>query len=65
MLEIAPSTYYDAKAQPPSPRAVSDAELRPQLRALWEKNYSVYGRRKLTRAAKKAGLEVGRDQSPG
>lgn len=62
MLEIAPSTYYDAKARSPSPRAVRDAELRPQLRALWEKNYSVYGRRKLTRAAKKAGLELGRDQ---
>jgi len=62
VLEIAPSTYYDAKARPPSARAVRDAELRPQLRALWECNYSVYGRRKLTRAAKKAGLDVGRDQ---
>jgi transposase InsO family protein len=62
VLEIAPSTYYDAKARPLSARAVRDAELRPQLRALWEENYSVYGRRKLTRAAKKAGLEVGRDQ---
>ncbi len=29
---------------------------------MWERNYSVYGRRKLTRAAKKAGLDVGRDQ---
>jgi len=36
--------------------------LRPRLRALWERNYSVYGRRKLTKAARKAGLEVGRDQ---
>lgn len=39
-----------------------DAQLRPQLRRLWERNYSVYGRRKLTKAARKAGLEVGRDQ---
>jgi transposase InsO family protein len=62
VLEIAPSTYYDAKDRPPSARAVRDAELRPQLRALWERNYSVYGRRKLTRAAQKAGLDVGRDQ---
>jgi len=30
--------------------------------ALFKKNYSVYGRRKLTRAAKKAGMDVGRDQ---
>ncbi len=34
----------------------------PQLEALWEKNYSVYGRRKLTKAARRAGLDVGRDQ---
>jgi putative transposase len=62
VLEIAPSTYYDAKDRPPSARAERDAELRPKLRALWERNYSVYGRRKLTRAARKAGLELGRDQ---
>jgi len=41
---------------------VRDAQLRPRLRALWERNYSVYGRRKLTKAARKAGLDVGRDQ---
>jgi putative transposase len=62
VLEIAPSTYYDAKSRPPSARAARDAELRPQLRTLWEKNYSVYGRRKLTKAARKAGLDLGRDQ---
>jgi transposase InsO family protein len=62
VLEIAPSTYYDAKVRPLSARAERDAELRPRLRALWERNYSVYGRRKLTRAARKAGLDVGRDQ---
>ena len=39
-----------------------DAELRPALRDLWERNYSVYGRRKLTKAAGRAGLDVGRDQ---
>jgi putative transposase len=62
VLEIAPSTYYDAKARPPSARAKRDAELRPKLRELWERNYSVYGRRKLTKAATKAGLALGRDQ---
>ena len=61
-LEIAPSTYYDARSRPPSARAVRDAELGPQLGALWERNYSVYGRRKLTEAARRAGIEVGRDQ---
>ena len=62
MLEIAPSTYYDAKGRQPSARALRDAELAPQLKALWERNYSVYGRRKLTKAARKAGHDVGRDQ---
>jgi putative transposase len=62
VLEIAPSTYYDAKTRRPSGRAERDAELRPKLRALWQRNYSVYGRRKLTKAARKAGLDVGRDQ---
>ncbi len=34
----------------------------PKIEALWLKNYSVYGRRKLAKAARKAGLDVGRDQ---
>jgi putative transposase len=61
-LEIAPSTYWSAKTRPVSARSVRDAELAPQLRALWEKNYSVYGRRKLTKAARRNGIDVGRDQ---
>ena len=62
MLEIAPSTYYSAKTRPPSARAVADAVLMPILMALWARNYSVYGRRKLTKAARKAGPDIGRDQ---
>jgi len=62
VLEIAPSTYYDAKTRPPSARATRDAALIPLLLALWVRNYSVYGRRKLTKAARKAGHDVGRDQ---
>jgi len=62
VLEIAPSTYYDAKSRPLSARAVRDAVLIPLLLALWKRNYSVYGRRKLTKAARKAGHDVGRDQ---
>jgi putative transposase len=62
VLEIAPSTYYDAKTRPLSARAMRDAVLIPLLLALWVKNYSVYGRRKLTKAARKAGHDVGREQ---
>jgi putative transposase len=62
VLEIAPTTYWSAKTRKPCARAERDAELGPKLEALWVKNYSVYGRRKLTRAAQKAGIDVGRDQ---
>ena len=61
-LQIAPSTYYDAKGRPPSARALRDAELGPKLKVLWVRNYSVYGRRKLAVAARKAGINIGRDQ---
>ena len=61
-LPIAPSTYYGAKSRPPSARARRDATLVPQLVALWRANYSVYGAHKLWRAARRAGIDVGRDQ---
>jgi putative transposase len=61
-LQVAPSTYYAAKTRPASARAQRDAELRPALRALWEANYRVYGARKLWKAARRAGHDVGRDQ---
>ena len=45
-----------------SARQRRDEELGPALEAIWKKNYSVYGRRKLTKAAKRRGLDCGRDQ---
>ncbi len=62
VLQVAPSSYYAAKTRPSSARACRDAELIPQLVALWEDNYRVYGARKLWKAAHRAGLDVGRDQ---
>jgi putative transposase len=61
-VSVAPSTYYDAKTRPPSARACRDAVLGPALRQLWEDNYRVYGARKLWKAARRAGHDVGRDQ---
>lgn len=61
-LQVAPSTYYAAKTRPASARATRDAVLRPAIRQLWEDNYRVYGARKLWKAARRAGWEVGRDQ---
>jgi putative transposase len=61
-VQVAASTYYAAKNRPASARAVRDGELRPALRALWKDNYCVYGARKLWKAARRAGYDVGRDQ---
>jgi putative transposase len=61
-VPVAVSTYYAAKKRPPSARAVRDAEVGPALRTLWEDNYRVYGARKLWKAARRAGHDVGRDQ---
>ena len=61
-LQVAPSTYYAAKSRAPSARAARDTVLRPVLRQLWADNYCVYGARKLWKAARRAGWDVGRDQ---
>ncbi len=59
---MAPSTYYDTKTRRPSARERRDTEMRPALVTLWEDNYRVYGVRKLWKAARRAGNDVGRDQ---
>lgn len=60
---MAPSTYYAAKDRAPSARAVSDAVVTGKLVQLWESNYRVYGVRKLWKAARRAGIDIGRDQT--
>jgi len=62
VLQVAPSTYYAAKTRVPSTRTVRDGVLRPVLRELWADNYCVYGARKLWKAARRAGWDLGRDQ---
>ena len=61
-LEVAPSTYYCSKARPPSARSLSDTELKPKIRKVWEDNFSVYGVRKVTKQLRREGVDVGRDQ---
>lgn len=63
MLQVAPSTYYAAKNREPSARSVRDSELIPELVKLHAQNYGVYGARKLWKAANRAGLSIGRDQT--
>ena len=62
-LEVAPSTYYDNKKRPLSARAIRDAMLMPILLALWIANRKVYGAHKLWKAARRAGHDIGRDQT--
>lgn len=63
MLQVAPSTYYAARDRAPSARTLSDAVLSGELYSLWEKNRKVYGVRKLWKAARRLGMDVGRDQT--
>jgi putative transposase len=62
-LEMAPSTYYAAKAREvaPSARAMRDAVMMQVLMALWVANRKVYGADKLWKAARRAGHDIGRD----
>ena len=62
---MAPSTYYAFKARQISPCAwaVRDAVMVQVLMALWVANRKVYGADKLWKAARRAGHDIGRDQT--
>jgi putative transposase len=62
-LQVAPSTYYAAKNRVPSARALRDGVMMPILLALWVANRKLYGAHKLWKAARRAGHDIGRDQS--
>ncbi len=47
--EIAPSTYYAARARPPSPRSVTDEATLAKITQVHAANYGVYGARKTWR----------------
>ena len=61
-VTIAPSTYYAHKARPVSDAALTEAYLVNALVTLHRANWGVYGVRKLWHAARRAGIDVGRDQ---
>ena len=62
-LQVAPSTYYAARSRPPSARELRDQVLMPILLALWIANRKLYGAHKLWKAARRAGHDIGRDQT--
>ena len=63
VLQVAPSTYYHARDRNPSARTLSDVVLSGELYSLWEANRKVYGVRKLWKAARRAGIHIGRDHT--
>ena len=60
LLPIAPSTYYAAKARPPSVRSLRDAELREKIGRVYDDNFGVYGARKVWRQLKREHTSVAR-----
>lgn len=62
-LQVAPSTYYAAKKRTPSAREMRDQLMMTMLMTLWTANRKVYGAHKLWKAARRAGHDIGRDQT--
>lgn len=62
---MAPSTYYAVcrRRVAPSARTVRDVVMTQLLMALWVANRKVYGADKLWKAARRAGHDIGRDQT--
>ena len=65
VLPIAPSTYFQRKAQQQdatkrSARAQRDDELRASIQRVWDDNEQVYGPRKVWRQLRRDGVRVAR-----
>jgi putative transposase len=65
LLQIAPSTYYEAKARQVDPtrlpaRTQRDHGLCPEIERVWKENRSVYGARKVWLQLRREGFEVAR-----
>jgi len=58
-VPIAPSTYYESKTRPPSPRAVRDEIVTAAIERIHEENYGVYGIRKVWAALGRDGGVAG------
>ena len=62
VMQFAPSTYYAAKTRPLSKRAIRDACMKVAIVTVHQANYEVYGVRKMWKAMRRAGEDIGRDQ---
>ena len=64
-LPIAPSTYYEHKAQQREPdrrsdRAQRDEQLEAEIQRVWQENFCVYGARKIWRQMHREGFAIAR-----
>ncbi len=62
VLEVAPSSYYAAKARTPSAREVDDSVLAEVITRVHRANFGVYGIRKVWKALARLGFTAGRDR---
>jgi putative transposase len=62
-IEIAPSTYYALAAGRVSQADWDDAQAANRLLDLWRTHRAVYGVEKPHAAARRAGMDIGRDQT--
>ena len=60
VLQFAPCTYYAAKARGRSGRALRDAELKIEIRRIYDDSHGVYGARKVWRQLHRDGFDVAR-----
>jgi putative transposase len=60
VLQVPTSTYYAAEHRQPSQRQRRDAQLKVEIRRVWDDNYQVYGARKIWRQLQREGLRVAR-----
>jgi HTH-like domain/Integrase core domain len=61
-LEVSPSAYYQRRAGPASRRVTEDASLTEQIRRVHKANYEAYGSRRVWKALRREGVDVGRDR---
>src|SRR5262249_4736573 len=58
VLQVAPSTYYEARKRAPSARTLRDDELKIEIRRVHMANFGVYGARKVWRQLNREGHAV-------
>ena len=62
VLEVAPSTYYEARSRSASHRRLRDAELKVEIERVRKENFEVYGIEKVWRQLNRESIRVGRER---